>query len=334
MDEVQRLISTKGLVPTIRSQCYRSAFARADSTAVRAAIDTNLCLVSEVATEEESSLQRWFGNHRGNHVARFPFAVLEIKLALDDADDLPGWVKPIVDSLVPVHKFSKYIHGAATLLPDEVQAVPYWTDEPALKETRFQTPVKVKSPESFGNRAVGAAALRPVAREWHDGERRTQASIQRREEPGCFQTVAEAGPLEPGRVLEGGCCESEREPAAGLLMPKDLFANERTFIKWVHVAVILVSFGSTAFAFADAGARFISPAARFRAACYGGMLCVGASVLACYALLTYRWRARHILAKDQPEWGDPQGPLLVTFVVVFMLLSAWVAEMKVWLSSS
>ena len=71
-----------------------------------------------------------------------------------------------------------------------------------------------------------------------------------------------------------------------------------------------------------------------RAACYGGMLCVGASVLACYALLTYRWRARHILAKDQPEWGDPQGPLLVTFVVVFMLSSAWVAEMKVWLSSS
>ena len=94
----------------------------------------------------------------------------------------------------------------------------------------------------------------PVAREWHDGERRTQASIQRREEPGCFQTVAEAGPLEPGRVLEGGCCETEREPAAGLLMPKDLFANERTFIHWVHMAVILVSFGSTAFAFADAGA--------------------------------------------------------------------------------
>ena len=56
------------------------------------------------------------------------------------------------------------------------------------------------------------------------------------------------------------------------------------------------------------------------------------SVLACYALLTYRWRARHILAKDQPEWGDPQGPLLVTFVVVFMLLSAWVAEMKVYLT--
>ena len=84
-------------------------------------------------------------------------------------------------------------------------------------------------------------------------------------------------------------------------------ANEPDLHPLGPMAVILVSFGS--FAFADAGARFISPAARFRTACYGGMLCVGASVLACYALLTYRWRARHILAKDQPEWGDPQGPL-------------------------
>ena len=69
------------------------------------------------------------------------------------------------------------------------------------------------------------------------------------------------------------------------------------------------------------------------AACYGDALRrrVRARLL---RVVTYRWRARHILAKDQPEWGDPQGPLLVTFVVIFMLLSAWVAEMKVWLSSS
>ena len=97
--------------------------------------------------------------------------------------------------------------------------------------------------------------------------------------------------------------------AAGLLMPKDLesFANERTFIHWVHMAVILVSFGSTAFAFADAGARFISPAARFRAACYGGMLCVGASVLACYALLTYRWRADTSSPRTNRSGATPRG---------------------------
>ena len=61
------------------------------------------------------------------------------------------------------------------------------------------------------------------------------------------------------------------------------------------------------------------------------MLCVGASVLACYALLTYRWRARHILAKDQPEWGDPQGPFILGVVVLAFLVGAWIAELKAWL---
>lgn len=34
-----------------------------------------------------------------------------------------------------VHKFSKFIHGTATLLPDMVQAVPYWIDEGSLRES-------------------------------------------------------------------------------------------------------------------------------------------------------------------------------------------------------
>ena len=35
-------------------------------------------------------------------------------------------------ALAPVHKFSKFVHGCAVLLPDEVQAMPYWVDDPAL----------------------------------------------------------------------------------------------------------------------------------------------------------------------------------------------------------
>lgn len=31
--------------------------------------------------------------------------------------------------LTEVHKFSKFIHGTATLFPDMVQAVPYWVDD-------------------------------------------------------------------------------------------------------------------------------------------------------------------------------------------------------------
>ena len=67
-------------------------------------------------------------------ITRFPFAVLELKLAMDEADDMPEWLRPLVDSsaLAPVHKFSKFIHGCAVLMPDEVQAMPYWIDDPAL----------------------------------------------------------------------------------------------------------------------------------------------------------------------------------------------------------
>ena len=92
-----------------------------------------------------------------------------------------------------------------------------------------------------------------------------------------------------------------------------------------------MSFGSTAFAFADSGRRYISAAARARASCYGAVLCVGSVVLTVYALLVYRWRARHIRAKDKPDWGSPEGPLLVASIVIFLLASVWLAEVRVWL---
>ena len=72
--------------------------------------------------------RRWYRdaskNIPRNEITRFPFAVLELKLAMDETDDLPDWLRPLVDSdaLAPVHKFSKFIHGCAVLLPDEVQA--------------------------------------------------------------------------------------------------------------------------------------------------------------------------------------------------------------------
>ena len=62
LDEVRRLISAKGLVPTVRSQCHRTAFQLSHTNAVRASIDTNLCLISEVQGEdplEAAKEPRW-----------------------------------------------------------------------------------------------------------------------------------------------------------------------------------------------------------------------------------------------------------------------------------
>ena len=53
VDEVQRLIGAKRLVPTVRSQCHRTAFQLNHTNAVRASIDTNLCLISEVLKDDD-----------------------------------------------------------------------------------------------------------------------------------------------------------------------------------------------------------------------------------------------------------------------------------------
>ena len=41
--------------------------------------------------------------------------------------------------LAQVHKFSKFIHGTATLLPELVQAVPYWVDDESVRPSMLQS---------------------------------------------------------------------------------------------------------------------------------------------------------------------------------------------------
>ena len=40
---------------------------------------------------------------------------------------------------VQVHKFSKFIHGTATLLPDMIAAVPYWIDDESVRPSMLQS---------------------------------------------------------------------------------------------------------------------------------------------------------------------------------------------------
>ena len=51
----------------------------------------------------------------------------------DKAGVCPGRSAACAPGVLQVHKFSKFIHGTATLLPDMVQAVPYWVDDESLR---------------------------------------------------------------------------------------------------------------------------------------------------------------------------------------------------------
>jgi len=50
---------------------------------------------------------------------------------------VPKWVTDLQNSgmLYEVHKFSKFIHGCAVLLPEDVRCVPYWVDDVSLRES-------------------------------------------------------------------------------------------------------------------------------------------------------------------------------------------------------
>lgn len=125
VEEVMQAINSKQLIPTVRTQYMRSAFQIPFDATVRISLDTNLCMIAE-RTSDQLYGKRWYRDPSKpvprNEITRFPHAVLEIKLQLDNPDATPAWVSELLDSglLMEIHKFSKFIHGTAVLFPDEV----------------------------------------------------------------------------------------------------------------------------------------------------------------------------------------------------------------------
>ncbi|CDS00062.1 probable VTC4-Vacuolar Transporter Chaperone [Sporisorium scitamineum] len=138
-NEVQYSVLTRKLQPVMRSFYNRTAFQLPGDARVRISLDTELTLVRE---------DNWDGRQRaGNNwrrmdigidypfdqlpaedVERFPYGVLEVKLQTQLGQEPPQWIRDLVSShlVEAVPKFSKFIHGCATLLPNRVDLVPFW----------------------------------------------------------------------------------------------------------------------------------------------------------------------------------------------------------------
>lgn len=140
VNEVVQAINSKQLLPTMRTQYMRTAFQIPFDASVRISLDTNLCMILDRTKETLQGL-RWFRSSSTaippTQITRFPHAVLEIKLQLEDESKTPLWVNELIHSgmLLEVHKFSKFIHGCAVLLPEDVRAMPYWIDDVTLADS-------------------------------------------------------------------------------------------------------------------------------------------------------------------------------------------------------
>ncbi|KAF8656227.1 hypothetical protein AX16_002663 [Volvariella volvacea WC 439] len=167
-NEVQYAILTRKLRPVMRSFYNRTAFQLPGDARVRISLDTELSLVRE---DDWDGRQRAGENWRRTDIGidypfdqiptedkeLFKYGILEVKLQTHVGQEPPKWVTDLVSShlVEAVPKFSKFIHGCATLLPNRVDLVPFWLpqmDTDILKpNTGYLSVIERPQPSTSGS---------------------------------------------------------------------------------------------------------------------------------------------------------------------------------------
>jgi len=154
--EVQERVKQKKLQPCVRTFYNRTAFQQPGDARVRISFDTDLTMIRE--DNWDGKIRRPDNNWRrtdagidfpfstvetdDKHI--FPYGVLEVKLQTQLGQEPPEWVKDLVSGplVEAVPKFSKFIHGCATLMPNRVSLVPFWLPQMEI-DIKKNEPLKV-----------------------------------------------------------------------------------------------------------------------------------------------------------------------------------------------
>ncbi|KAF1963585.1 SPX-domain-containing protein [Byssothecium circinans] len=161
--EIQYRVLTRNLVPATRSFYHRTAFQLPGDARVRISLDTELAMIREDNLDgRKRAGDNWrrmdigvdwpFKQLPKEDVDLFPYAVLEVKLQTQAGQDPPQWIRDLTSShlVEAVPKFSKYIHGTATLHPKRINLLPYWMPQ---MDVDIRKPVSHK----FGIERPGAS---------------------------------------------------------------------------------------------------------------------------------------------------------------------------------
>ena len=137
--EIQYRVITRNFVPVTRSFYNRTAFQLPGDARVRISLDTELTMTREDNLDGKTRAgKNWrrmdigidfpFSQLPPEDVERFPYAVLEVKLQTQAGQEPPEWVRELISShlVEAVPKFSKFIHGTATMFPTRIHLLPFW----------------------------------------------------------------------------------------------------------------------------------------------------------------------------------------------------------------
>ncbi|KAJ5605525.1 hypothetical protein N7510_008306 [Penicillium lagena] len=137
--EIQYRVITRRLVPVTRTFYHRTAFQLPGDARVRISLDTELTMIREDNLDgRRRAGNNWrrmdigvdypFSQLPPEDIDRFPYAVLEVKLQTQAGQEPPQWIRDLTSShlVEGVPKFSKFIHGTATLFPTRINLLPFW----------------------------------------------------------------------------------------------------------------------------------------------------------------------------------------------------------------
>ncbi|KAJ5770550.1 uncharacterized protein N7511_002601 [Penicillium nucicola] len=137
--EIQYRVITRRLVPVTRTFYHRTAFQLPGDARVRISLDTELTMIREDNMDgRRRAGKNWrrmdigvdfpFSQLPPEDIDRFPYAVLEVKLQTQAGQEPPQWIRDLTAShlVEAVPKFSKFIHGTATMFPTRINLLPFW----------------------------------------------------------------------------------------------------------------------------------------------------------------------------------------------------------------
>lgn len=396
VEEIQSFLKDNQLEPMLRASYTRTAFQIPGDDRIRVSVDTDLALIREDALDAQRPCrdpEKWhrtdidaneldypFSTIRKSEVARFPHAILEIKIKDSKATRNNAWLLDLMSShlVKEAPHFSKFGHGVAQLFEDYVNSFPFWlsdldTDirrdpELAFQEEQHKQAQKVEDDFAVGSFLPGSklstspayraqvgspqkfspdshpspiarlsqshrsrrSQLGPTAEEPDSDDDGTQAypsqievsdasarglralfpafsnsRYARRHRQG---TAWEDAALPPG-VKDPGRWIKDAGPVR--VEAKVWLANQRTFVKWQHIAVLLASLSLGLYNAAGVDNNI----ARALALIYTAF----AAFAGMWGWGIYVWRSRLITERSGKDFDNMVGPIVVSIGLAIAL---------------
>ncbi|KAG1149447.1 hypothetical protein G6F37_000443 [Rhizopus arrhizus] len=353
---IQASIKKKSLQPMCRVFYNRTAFQLPGDQRLRISLDSNLTFIREHGftqshwRRKDVGIDYPFRNVADEDILRFPYAILETKLQTHLGQECPAWLTSLIEShlVYEVPRFSKYIHGAATLFKKNIPVAPYWLEE-------FSKDIRKKPMANIG--LSRSQSFKPLVNGHH---RQSLLMMYEREMQKPGRNIPKSKSLADLFSVSGSSRRHDRQHLAietgemtnssnapkdimsriwnastprltksflkkgnetpllprtrsnlvKKIEPKTFFANERTFISWLQFCALLLTVALNLLNYGDLISRGI-----------GATFIVIGAALCIYALIRYQIRSwqlrtnRHIIRYD-----DIWGPTVLCILLVVALM--------------